>query len=100
MILAFCQCFERLAVLRAWNAGEKVGMHTHDDGDDRQWKLSRHVSMAGTLGLGGEASSSADTLPVSSRSASREWWEHLRKTALGASSPAKPALHIPELGGC
>jgi hypothetical protein len=23
--------------------------------------------------------------------------EYLRKTALGASSPAKPALHIPEL---
>jgi hypothetical protein len=25
-------------------------------------------------------------------------WEDLRKTARGASSPAKPALHIPELG--
>jgi hypothetical protein len=25
------------------------------------------------------------------------WWIDLRKTARGASSPAKPALHIPEL---
>lgn len=27
----------------------------------------------------------------------RMGWVDLRKTALGASSPAKPALHIPEL---
>ena len=26
-----------------------------------------------------------------------EFWEHSRKTARGASSPANPALHMPEL---
>jgi len=51
--------------------------HTHGDGVCRQWKLG-----CCQLAVGQDV-------------------EHvfldLRKTALGASSPAKPALHIPEL---
>lgn len=31
------------------------------------------------------------------RASSSWFYHHLRKTARGASSPAKPALHIPEL---
>jgi hypothetical protein len=52
-------------------------MHTHGDGVCRQWKL-RYCQL-GILVRAKQVSSD------------------LRKTALGASSPAKPALHIPEL---
>jgi hypothetical protein len=52
-------------------------MPTHGDGVYRQWKLGR--CQLGILKWAKQVSSD------------------LRKTALGASSPAKPALHIPEL---
>ena len=52
-------------------------MHTHGDGVCRQWKL--RCCQLRILAQAKQVSSD------------------LRKTALGASSPAKPALHIPEL---
>lgn len=57
--------------------------HTHDDEVYRQWRLHKASASCNPK----TSSSTAADLPLCD----------LRNTALGASSPAKPALHIPEL---
>lgn len=74
---------------------------THGGGDDQQWRLSQNISMpiltqnplraiANSIEPEGQAQDLAQALR-------RQKWGNSRKTARGASSPAKPALHIPEL---
>ena len=64
---------------------------THDDGVFQQWKL-RKIRVK-TLKRDHDRASWT-SMNVESR---LEEIADLRKTARGASSPAKPALHIPEL---
>lgn len=72
---------------------------THGGEDDRQWKLANLLAFMVVAGVvpfclqrcGSGSGASTDK---------GERGCDLRKTARGASSPAKPALHIPELHSC
>lgn len=76
--------------------GDK-GIFTHDDGDDRQWTLSNALVFMSTRVNPGIELPDARDLALSRTPLGDICGVDLRKTARGASSPAKPALHIPEL---
>ena len=77
------------------------GVITHGDGDDRQWRL-HPVSLILFLNYNCSEYPQTGNPCVDGASGEKETSDggvgNLRKTARGASSPAKPALHIPDLG--
>jgi hypothetical protein len=83
----------------------KTGLFTHGDGDDRQWRLIKFVSHFNSVKVHPQAKGGGHPtqgLTVGGMTAFgggeiSSVGLDLRKTARGASSPAKPALHIPEL---
>jgi hypothetical protein len=108
LVLLFASLRFKLAIYCVYGQNDpekKGGLFTHGDGDDRQWRLFEFCQLFHPRIQGCSQAKEGKAIRR------KGWWDggfrkggvsdsvgfDLRKTARGASSPAKPALHIPEL---